>query len=89
VSVPGGMARLSHVLIPERPAGVEPGTIRRMVLPPWQGGRLPPTNLRSVPAWALGWKPNCQRPKSTGPRLRRGARTRTLVAAVRKRCLRR
>jgi hypothetical protein len=34
-------SRLSHVLIPERPAGVEPGTIRRMVLPPWQGGRLP------------------------------------------------
>ena len=29
------MARLSHVLIPERPTGVEPA------LPPWQGGRLP------------------------------------------------
>ena len=28
-------ARLSHVLNPERPAGVEPA------LPPWQGGRLP------------------------------------------------
>ena len=40
--------------LPERPAGVEPAH------PPWQGDRQPLHHGR------VGWKPNCQRAKSTG-----------------------
>ena len=68
--------RLSYVLIRERPAGVEPGTIRRMVLPPWQGGRLPLHHGRLVGSRIV------KDPRAPGG-------TRTLVAALRKRCLRR
>ncbi len=68
--------RLSYVLHPERPAGVEPA------LPPWHGGRLPPTMLRTVPAWARFGVPNCQTTRAPGE-------TRTLVTALRVRYPRR
>ena len=60
--------RLSYVLHQERRAGVEPA------LPPWQGGRLPPTNL--IGARTAFGVPNCQTTRAPGG-------TRTLVAALR------
>ena len=66
--------RLSHVL-KRTPSRERPAGVEP-ALPPWQGDRLPLHHGR------VGWKPNCQRPRAPGG-------TRTLVAALRKRCLRR
>ena len=48
------IARLSHVLKQERPAGVEPAR------PPWQGGRQPLHHGRVLRS------PNCQRARAPG-----------------------
>ena len=48
------IARLSHVLKEERPAGVEPAR------PPWQGGRQPLHHGRVLRS------PNCQRARAPG-----------------------
>jgi hypothetical protein len=76
------MARLSHVLIPERESGSRTGHH------PKDGPSAMARRQAAATSWALGWKPNCQRPKSTGrdsnPRRRR---TKAVSSPLDHRCL--